>query len=405
MSLLCRFAFAATLLLPFFGPVATATDCSIAATAMQTASKLRGLRVRKSVPCKLQDRAQVERYLRETLRTKVPTERMENEGRAFKLLGLIPKDYHYMEGLISLYTSQLGGYYDPDKDYYAMAAWMPSMMQMPIAVHELTHALQDQHYDLSSLTDVTHETSDALMARSGLIEGDATAVMLDYARSLSGQRSIGDDENVSAFMVQNLTGAMLSSAMHEAPPALQAILIFPYMSGLHFAHSLLKKGGYSRIDQAFRNLPRSTEEILHPEQYLNGKRTSETLEAITPEGIALRAPTPVFADTLGEFVISTLLGGWIPTLRASSAAAGWGGDRVALYEKESGGQILTWNTKWDSAKDADEFLASLTEGYRKRFGASPETGTDGKLTFRDRDFGAIQITRTGSEAVRVVIGL
>src|SRR5262245_43416516 len=110
--------------------VADGVDCSIASSAMQYASNIRGLRTTRAVPCKLQNREDVERYLRATLKKKIPAERLRKEGRIFRLIGLVPKDYDYVNGLIKLYSDQLGGYYDPEREYYAMAEWIPAAMQM-----------------------------------------------------------------------------------------------------------------------------------------------------------------------------------------------------------------------------------------------------------------------------------
>ena len=180
-------------------------------------------------------------------------------------IGFIPLDFNYQQGLIDLYLSQLGGYYDPEKRHFVMAAWMPVMLQTTIAVHELTHALQDQYFNLATFTDQNKYTSDQLMARSALVEGDATLVMLDYQRRLMGQAGLESDKSVSGVMLQNIIGASMMAPMANVPSSLQNLLIFPYTSGLRFAHEFLKDGGYKRLDKIFRSPPRSTEEILHPE--------------------------------------------------------------------------------------------------------------------------------------------
>ncbi len=381
-----------------------ASECSIAATAIEKASKLRGLSIRQTVPCKLQSREQVEQYLRETLHTKIPPQRLENEGWAFRLLGLVPLDFKYLEGLITLYTSQLGGYYDADKNYYAMANWMPDIMQLPIAVHELTHALQDQHYNLDKMVDSKTELSDSLMARSALIEGDATAVMLDFSRQLAGQKPISTESSVSTFMAQNLAGAMLTSSLQSAPQALQAILIFPYVSGLNFTHSLLKSGGYRAVDRAFTNLPVSTEQVLHPEKYAKGLVDFQEVENhLPPQSVSISSPAPIFSDRIGEFVISTWLSGWIPVPKASEAAAGWGGDRLALYSTAAGKHpVLVWALLWDTEKDAEEFYLAITEGFRKRFSKAPEEA-EGGILFSETAVGNVRSKREGQKVI-IVIG-
>ncbi len=362
-------------------------DCSIAVTALEAVSSIRKLRVLNKVPCRLQSRDEVELYLRDTIKRKISDQRIEMEGRVYKILGLIPTDFDYLNGIVALYTDQLGGYYDPDLNYYAMADWMPVAMQMSIAVHELTHALQDQHFDLGKLIDNNRETSDTLMARSALAEGDATAVMLDYERESVGQPSIADEGSVAGFMVENIAGAMSSNSSQQVPTALRHLLIFPYVGGLRFAHTLLMNGGYRRINEAFRAPPVSTEQILHPEKYLNGEASFREL----PVPTFAAGVQPVYTDRLGEFVISALLGSYIPPIRASGAAMGWNGDTLALFPSSTAKfGALIWNSEWESEEDAKEFFAALRDAYLARFGGAAEQRDD-FVAFEVKDLGRMTV--------------
>lgn len=391
--------------LPAYAPLAQGApsiNCSIAESAIDVSSKLRRLSVLKKVPCKMKNRSEVERYLRETIGKKMPAGKLQNEGEVYRLLGLIPKDFDYINGIISIYTSQLGGYYDPEQKYYAMAGWMPEMMQMPIAVHELTHALQDQHFQLTQLIDEKTQTSDSLLARSALAEGDATIVMIDYTRELAGKPPVEQDNSVSALMMQNISGALLSFSAQQAPPAMQTLIIFPYISGLNFAHSLLKKGGLKEIDEAFRHPPNSTEEILHPEKYLQKKIDFVELGNYPPpDDVELKSPEALFSDRLGEFTVATLLGNWLQPFHASQAAAGWAGDRIALYERIDGKKLLTWLIRWDTPQEAQEFFSALSNAYTKRFG-KPINTTNSSISFISPDFGTSTLTLNPPNTLLVI---
>lgn len=379
-------------------------DCSLVSSAADIASEIRGLRVKSKIPCRVQNREEVERYLREAITKKNPAIKLQNEERVLKLLGLLPLDFDYAGGLIKLYTEQLGGYYDPEKNYYAMAAWMPAMLQLPIAVHELTHALQDQHYDLQKLLDEKRDQSDVIMARLALVEGDATAVMLDHSKALAGQPSVAKDKDVSGFMVQSLLGSMLSPGVQSAPKALQAMMLFPYVSGLHFVHTQLRQGGYRAVDQVYRNPPSSTEEILHPEKYR--KQDYLLLDPLPPSARSVgdnTNPKPTHIDRMGEFAISTLLGTYLDPDLASKAAAGWGGDIVALYDSSVAPLgTLTMISSWDTAKDAQEFFDALKRSYEKRFGVTASVPGD-TATFAAPEVGGVKIVLT-SPQVKLVVG-
>ena len=400
--------FTATALLPSpLVPYALAQtiDCSIADSSIELASKIRGLAVKKPVPCKIQNKEEVTQYLKDTIKTKVPKKRLQSEESIYKFLGILPEDYDYESGIVKLYTSQLGGYYDADKDYYAMAAWMPAMMQVPIAVHELIHALQDQHFTIDKLLDNTTVTSDTLLARSAVLEGDATAVMIDYTLGLQGGARLENQESVSGFLLQNISSALLSSGTTDAPQALYAMLIFPYVSGLNFVHSHLKNGGYKQVDKLYSRLPRTTEEILHPEVYLSGEKSFSEVEVSKyKKGIPGVSDEAVFTDRLGEFFISTMLSSQIGPAVAGEAARGWGGDNIALYSiNASSKDFMVWGTAWDSKSDAVEFFKAMSEAFKKRFKANP-VETAKMTSFVTKSFGSVKIMLEGSEVILTMGG-
>ena len=343
--------------------------CSFAQSAIADASRIRGLKQKKKVSCLAHNRDQVKQYLLSAINEKIPAQKLENEQTIYRALGFVPRDYNYKDGIIELYLSQIGGYYDPEKKHFVMAAWMPAMLQTTVAVHELTHALQDQYYDLEHFMDSKTMDTDMLFARSALVEGDATAVMTDYSRELFGQGSLSAEASVQNLMLQNVVGASLIGAGNNIPPSLQFMLIFPYTSGLRFAHTLLKQGGYPAVDEAFKRPPRSTEEILHPDKYFKDAAdfkevTEADLLVATGEGGKV-----VYGDVLGEFAISALLSGLLPAKsQAIEAAAGWAGDRVGIVE-QAGKERVVWLTFWDSAGDAEEFLAAMKVALAAHYGS------------------------------------
>ena len=175
-------------------------DCKIAKMAIEEASKIRGLGIRKVVPCVVQTKEEVKGYLLGTLVSKLPKRKLANEALVYSTIGMIPKSFNYETGLVDLYVSQIGGYYDPDRKRFVMAGWMPALFQTTVAIHEQTHALQDQYFNLETFVDPKLENGDILLARSALVEGDATAVMIDYNRKLAGQASIAQEKDVHTVL-------------------------------------------------------------------------------------------------------------------------------------------------------------------------------------------------------------
>lgn len=351
------------------GHAESAEMCTIANDAIVAASKIRGLSQKRKVPCEVHDKPKVRAYILEAIETQVPKKKLLMEELVYQTLGFIPKDFNYQDGLIDLYLSQLGGYYDPKKRYFVMAAWMPAMMQNTIAVHELTHALQDQYFDLEPFIDPEKYTTDQVLARMALVEGDATAVMMDYTRSLIGQQPLSESEDVEGIMMQNVLSVALVAGVDNIPQSLSTLLIFPYTSGLRFVHDLIKKGGYKQIDRVFKRPPNTTEQILHPEKYTSQKKEFVEIEATELQSVLSGEQELLHTDVLGEFSTSSMLGMFHEKggAGAASAAAGWGGDRVAVYrDKTSGDLSVLWRQNWDSPKDAEEYFDAYTQLLKVR---------------------------------------
>lgn len=358
---------------PLWAETPTEVDnpCVISKNAISQASAIRGLSIKRETPCFLHNKEQVKSYLLGVIKTKIPERRMKAEELIYKAFGFIPRDYNYKQGLINLYLDQLGGYYDPEKDHFVMAEWMPAAMQLPIAVHELTHALQDQHFDLKKFIDIDKFSTDQLLARSALVEGDATAVMIDFTRTMANQPNLAEANDVTAIMLQNIIGSSLFVGLKEVPESLKLILLFPYTSGLRFAHHLLKVGGYSELDKAFKNPPGSTTQILHPERYF--ETTSDFLVIPPPQSQKINktdSAEMVFNDTLGEFAIVALFSMYEQNrLKVSSIARGWSGDRVVVYNLTDNKAEVLWSIHWDTTEDAIEFY----DAYRTILYKFPDT--------------------------------
>lgn len=361
------------------------TRCVVAKSSIDAASRIRGLQVKREVPCFIYGKEEVKSYLVNSIKEKIPQSKLYFEETIYKALGFIPTDFDYTNGVIEMYLGQLGGFYDPEKGHYVMAGWLPDAMQPAIAVHELTHALQDQHFNLTSIMDPKIDNSDLLLAHSALVEGDATAVMLDYSRGLLGQPSIATEPDVGAVMMQNVLGASFMQGSASAPFSLQLFLIFPYTSGLRFAHTLLSKGGFAALNAAFKTLPKTTEEILHPEKY---PASSAEFRKVTEDELRVSGIAPdaklLYRDTLGEFFISVLLGSNSrEKVRAAEAAAGWGGDLVGVFETGDAGQVVIWKTVWDSEEDARQFVAMYAEALGKGKGRGDYLSASGReVVFR-----------------------
>ncbi|MBV9463371.1 MAG: hypothetical protein JO317_03995 [Verrucomicrobiae bacterium] len=169
---------------------------------------------------------------------------------------------------------------------------------------------------------------------------------------------------------------MLSQPMeklNQAPAYLRETLLFSYQEGEQFCLNLYQEGGFRRVDQAFKELPASTEQILHPEKYLekNDPPIEISLDQLPP-----LSGKRIGNNVAGELGIQLLLSDQLQNERARLASEGWGGDRYLVYRTAPGKHAIVWVTQWDTEVDARQFLQAYTEYYVKKHHLVPVEDAD-----------------------------
>ena len=318
---------------------------------------LRGLQPKREVPNRLIGEAAVREDLARSFDRDNPPAELKAQQHLLERLGFMGPGLDLRALCLDALTSQVLGYYrDEEKDMTIVqrSGGFGPLEQMTVA-HEYTHALQDQHFDLKSLG--THEVdqSDRSLARLALVEGDASLLMTQWA-----QANLTPQELVE--LVQQSSDPSQQETLDRLPPLLRTQLTFPYQEGLAFALRLYTEGGWDAINAAYRSLPDSTEQILHPEKYAlaEGPVPVELPPVAQRLGVGW---TQSAIDTAGELAIRVWLeGDRLPatpdSVSAEEAAAGWGGDRVASYDGPRGAWAVVWQTAWDTPADADEFASA-----------------------------------------------
>jgi hypothetical protein len=249
------------------------------------------------------------------------------EGEALKRLGLIPDALDYTATMFSLLEEQVAGFYDPDERTFYIAEWLPEAMQAGTMAHELTHALQDQHFDIGHFTHHVRGRSDAQTAAMAVLEGDATAAMLDLSLAPSG-RSVAEMPDVTRLMEAASGASSDQPRLAAAPRALRESLLFPYTAGFALCVERLRAGGHRAIDDLIRHPPDSTEQVLHSEKLAARE---------APIDVPATVPAPLhetyelaWHDVMGEFGLRLVLEEALPGPRAAAGARGWGGDHAML---------------------------------------------------------------------------
>ena len=328
------------------------------------------------------------------------------EGRAF-VEGEIAKlpevaDYWAVTRMLGLYRGpDLGPYekvyagladlvlgaYDELTDTLFLFDDMDEREQLLLLAHEFTHGLQDQHFDLPGyLVDRARRpdaNADEILARQAVVEGEASYVVAIYLgrsanNTLPGReqitgivtaladRSPGDWEKSlrDPALTKNMHARLLRAidARKQVPRFIVDTFTGVYTDGMMFIHAVHEKG-WPEVDKLYREYPpESTEQILHPEKWF-------TRESPVAVGWPAFDSDPLFADW--ELLVENVLGErqWREVFReygfeseANSIAAGWGGDRYAVFKhRRDDTYLMLTFTSWDTTEDAAEFSA----GYRR----------------------------------------
>ncbi len=367
-------------------------------------AEIRGLELQREIDKGIRNRDELRKVLIERLAEEVSDEDVEREGMVFKKLGLMPDDLDYKQTLLDVLTEQIAGFYDQHAEELYIMQGIPLDLQRPAMAHEIFHAIQDQHFDIQRMVEPlsSKKHGDFALARSALIEGDASVLMIDFSLYEEGILPREDVESVvdiplMANVLTQLTredvGALqqmvpegstqdaapidpsqlADSALAGAPRVIRKLLVFPYFGGMRFVISARAGHDWDRVNAVYENAPVSTEQILHPERYFAGDQPVRLDFDAQP----VLDAEPTYDSVFGEYQMRLLLEEHLLDEQSDQAASqrsyidramlGWDGDRLRAFEYEDGRLLLTHLSVWDTFEDAQEYFEALGEVMNTRF--------------------------------------
>lgn len=348
--------------------------------------QIRGLSFKRPVRVESQSVASFGEYVSRELDQEIPQSIRQHYGTIVRTLGLYrgPPIEDFSSMMTTVMTSQVGAYYDPEKQsFFVVMSGMPELMQGVMYSHELYHALQDQYFGLVRYMDAGRndgagaQNADSHLARTAVVEGEATYMMSLWmmqrmmhkpptreamATVMAMQANMGVDQLREALKqpeVAQMVGPDMQSAVdaaREIPSFIMDSMMAVYLKGAGFVFAVHEQG-WPAVEKLYTEYPpQSTEQILHPEKWLAREAPTAfewpRLEKIT----ALSDWELLDDDVLGEFQWRIVFKEQGFAAEAESAAAGWDGDRYAVFKrKDSNATLLLLRTRWDSEKEAREF--------------------------------------------------
>jgi hypothetical protein len=331
-------------------------------------SNLLSLPIRSPLKKSIRTREEIRDYIIARMKEDKEPEKRYADQRVLEKFGLIPKGFPLEQFLVDLLTEQIAGLYDPKSQEFFIADWIDPAEQRTVMAHELTHALQDQHYHLEQWQDAAKPNDDAELARDAVLEGSALAAMLDY-QFRGSNLSVRQLPDIGRLAKNEMLGEAESSPqLAKAPPFLRDELLFPYLAGVAFTQKVLQaNSGWADFPKVFQNPPVSTQQILHPELYLKGvlpeKLTLPDLARLLPAGWK-----KLDENLMGEFGLREVLKQFLGEERALPLAAMWSGDRYAILENQkSKALLLVFRLRLSGDREAARFLGSYSEVLEKKY--------------------------------------
>jgi hypothetical protein len=310
------------------------------------------------------------------------------DEKILKRLGLIPRNFPLDSYMVDLLTEQIAGLYDPKGKEFYIADWIPAADQREVMAHELTHALQDQHFHIDRWLKAAKPNDDAEAARDAVLEGAAFVAMMDYCikkQACGGKGSQATEDY---------------PVLEKAPPFLKDELLFPYIDGANFAQRiLLSRGGWPGFHTVFENPPASTQQILHPDLYLRGVAAQEVkLPDLTRE--LGKQWKQIDSNLLGEFGLQEVLKQFLGEKRANDLSPVWAGDRYAFYEnKETKQTILLLRFHTTAEADASRLFDGLSEAFGKKYMSQANLTRQSNFLSLDSDQGSVFLRCSGTDCV------
>jgi len=321
------------------------------AKVAQEVEQVRGLQFKHQLAAEAVSQSQIARMLQQGLNEGFPKDEADRTAQAWIAMGVIPKGTDLRQAVEDFNSSQVIGFYDNEAGRLVIigSATLTPYQRFALA-HELTHALQDQYFNLGRLDQLDRTCQDERVeALLSLTEGDAVETSVEWAtQNLTPSEITTFDKEASDF----------TPPPSSVPPFVQNLLTWPYVPGRTFVQALQARGGEPAVDRAFQNPPSSTEQILHPEKY--------------PAEKPLTINVPNFGAKLGtgwkDLEFEDVGEGWfrlmlelrMPATNADAAAAGWSGAQYRAWtDGKAGHTAVVMDTAWDTERDASEFAQAM----------------------------------------------
>ncbi len=377
-------------------PSLSAKETKAIARTLLKVAEVRGITPTREVPGVKLARDELVLRVKEKASREFPPEVLRREGQLLQLMGFAPPTFDYLGEMMRLLEAQLEGFYEPKNGTMYLASDLRGTQAQATLAHELVHALQDQRWDLKARSNYRPGRGDETLALAGLAEGDATSAMMDFVMAEQGRTALDLPDDLLRELMKSGIGM---AEIETVPHILRTTLVAPYVEGIAFVNALRRKGGWPMVNRAWERPPASTEQILHVEKW---EAQESAISVPAPAAHTLGPDWKLDdEDTFGELGFALTFAEWMDAEEARVAAAGWGGDRSAVYTKNDT-LALAVHCRYDASKPAaafaDRAFAKLASALKKQLGA-PGIAEPSTLCFERKELGPFLVGKRDRDLV------
>src|ERR1700730_3349426 len=311
---------------------------------------LRQLHFKKPVPLVVKSQDEAAAMMEADLMRDYTDQQLKVEAIAGALTGLYPTGIDLKAESLSLMKNQVAGFYDPHGKQMVLVEgggtlgfWNGAtqfMIQRDVVgemllAHELTHALQDQNFDLESSLEKVKDDDDRTLALKSVAEGDATIAGFAYAVGRM------DDSTADALTdnLKQLPQALAADAPNT-PDGLSVPLLFQYSDGVRFVAEAYRRGGWPAVDALYRKPPQSSHQILHPALYFDSNAPTPRIELAGYDQIMSgwkKADDDTYGELLLRIILERNLG---KQSHEVGLASRWIADRMIILQESHGVNVI-----------------------------------------------------------------
>jgi len=355
-------------------------------------SRITGFKAVRAIEPVLIRREQVKRFLAERIEAEIKPEELRAEELTLKKFGFLPPDFDLKATTIELLTEQAAAFYDYRKKRLYLLQSNSTALQQVALVHELAHALADQHFNLAKFVDRASENDDSAMARLAVMEGQATWLMSEY---MAGRMGLSLRKSQAVVEMMSRQTEVLGGdfpIFDNAPLYLRETLLFPYAKGLLFQQAVVEKLGQAGFAEVFKRPPAGTHQIIDPEKYFAGVAPSNPK---LPEFKGSRDWRVLAEGSIGELDHWILLKQYVGE-EAARLAYRWKGGRYRLVEnRRSGRTILEYASEWTDEAAAREFFRHYQAVLKGKWKKMDVAGSREDLLAGSGDDGFFEVRLSG----------